>query len=51
MLLTLSVITANEVTSDPVPDVVGIQTNFACLPNLGNLNTLFLYPQILILNR
>ena len=35
-------ITANGVTSDPVPDVVGIQINLAFLPNSGNLNARFL---------
>jgi len=42
MLFTLSVITAKDVTSDPVPEVVGIATILACLPNLGNLYILFL---------
>lgn len=33
----LSVITANEVTSEPVPEVVGIATNWALMPNRGYL--------------
>ncbi|CSI50480.1 Uncharacterised protein [Vibrio cholerae] len=32
-----SVTTANGVTSDPVPEVVVIQTSSAFLPILGNL--------------
>ena len=35
-------ITAKGVTSDPVPDVVGIQINLAFFPNSGNLNARFL---------
>ena len=35
-------ITAKGVTSDPVPDVVGIQIIFAFLPNSGNLKARFL---------
>ena len=33
-----SVITANGVISEPVPDVVGMQTSLASLPSSGNLN-------------
>jgi hypothetical protein len=32
-----SVTTANGVTSEPVPDVVGIATSLAFTPILGNL--------------
>ncbi|SKG10865.1 Uncharacterised protein [Mycobacteroides abscessus subsp. abscessus] len=32
-----SVITAKGVISDPVPEVVGMQTNWASLPSSGNL--------------
>ena len=42
MFALLSVITANGVTSDPVPEVVGIQINLAFLPNSGNLKARFL---------
>jgi hypothetical protein len=31
-----SVITENAVTSEPVPDVVGMATNLARCPSLGN---------------
>lgn len=37
MLFSLSVITAKGVTSEPVPLVVGIATNFAFPPSLGYL--------------
>ena len=42
MFALLSVITANGVTSEPVPEVVGIQINLAFLPNSGNLKARFL---------
>ena len=36
-----SVITAKGVTSDPVPDVVGMATMIAFFPREGNRQTLF----------
>ena len=42
MLFALSEITANGVTSLPVPDVVGIQIKWDFLPNSGYLNARFL---------
>ncbi len=42
MLQDLSVITENGVTSEPVPEVVGIQINLAFFPNSGNLKARFL---------
>ncbi len=37
MLVALSVITVKEVTSEPVPEVVGIATSLALSPKTGNL--------------
>ena len=38
MPVSSSVMTANGVISEPVPDVVGMQTSFARLPSSGKVN-------------